>query len=91
MEEECVEATTSMSNHKRNAIENQRIILNQSRESPLRLRTKNDKSFLTPGKNLSVNPGLLEKLSRMVDNCIKMECGGCRKLIPTNFFYEHLM
>lgn len=26
----------------------------------------------------------------MIENCIKMECVGCRKLIPTHLFYEHL-
>jgi len=27
----------------------------------------------------------------MIDACVKMECLGCHKLIPTVQFYEHLI
>lgn len=27
----------------------------------------------------------------MIESCVKMECVGCRKLIPTHLFYDHLL
>jgi hypothetical protein len=46
-------------------------------------------TYLTPTKQQATPTE--DKLSRMIDNCVKMECGGCRKLIPTHLFYEHLI
>jgi predicted aldo/keto reductase-like oxidoreductase len=33
---------------------------------------------------------LFNRLKKMIDSAIKMECSGCHKLIPTTKFYEHL-
>lgn len=30
------------------------------------------------------------KLYKMIEHCLKMECAGCRKLIPTHLFFDHL-
>jgi len=32
----------------------------------------------------------IENIYKMIENCVKMECSGCRKLIPTHLFYDHL-
>ena len=37
------------------------------------------------------NKGNGEKYAKMIENCVKMECAGCRKLIPTQLFYDHLL
>ena len=67
--------------------------------SPLRNRNNNNNGldprksignvYLTPNK--SSHPNNYDKISKMVDNCVKMECAGCRKLIPTHLFYDHLI
>jgi hypothetical protein len=58
-----------------------------------------DVAYMTPGKsNRSMingnNPNSTQfidsKLYRMIECCVKMECAGCRKLIPTHLFYDHL-
>ena len=33
---------------------------------------------------------LFNRLKKMIDSAIKMECSGCHKLIPTTKFYEHI-
>ena len=42
-------------------------------------------SYVTPNKTKN------ESYVKMIENCVKMECAGCRKLIPTHLFFEHLM
>lgn len=44
---------------------------------------------MTPNKNSTPNNN--EKFQRMIDNCVKMECSNCRKLVPTHLFYDHLV
>ena len=34
---------------------------------------------------------LFNRLKRMIDATVKMECLGCHKLIPTIQFYDHLI
>ena len=34
---------------------------------------------------------LFSRLKTMIDATVKLECSGCRKLIPTCQFYEHLI
>jgi len=34
---------------------------------------------------------LFNRLKKMIDATIKMECAGCHKLIPTTQFYDHLI
>jgi hypothetical protein len=50
-------------------------------------RSLKDVAYLTPNKtsrsNLIQSQGLEIRLQKMIDNCVKMECVGCRKLIPT--------
>jgi len=41
----------------------------------------------TPGKISNTGGDIVY---RMLENCVKMECIGCRKLIPTHLFFEHL-
>ena len=63
-------------------------------------RSLKDVTYMTPNKSTrsminnvnALQTQLLEsKLLKMIENCIKMECAGCRKLIPTHLFYEHLI
>jgi hypothetical protein len=44
--------------------------------------------YLTPNKRS--HPNNIDQLSKMIENCVKMECSGCRKLIPTHLFYDHI-
>jgi hypothetical protein len=37
-----------------------------------------------------MHPNQGAKMQKMLENCVKMECIGCRKLIPTHLFYDHL-
>jgi hypothetical protein len=32
----------------------------------------------------------VENIYKMFENCVKVECAGCRKLIPTHLFYDHM-
>ncbi len=58
-------------------------------------------SYLTPNKSSSKSVNLtsqaahsvfaIENIYKMIENCVKMECSGCRKLIPTHLFYDHLV
>ena len=32
----------------------------------------------------------IENIYKMIENCVKMECTQCRKLIPTHLFYDHI-
>ena len=34
---------------------------------------------------------LFNRLKKMIDSTVKMECSGCHKLIPTIQFYDHLV
>ena len=34
---------------------------------------------------------LFDRLKKIVDATVKLECYGCHKLIPTTQFYEHLL
>lgn len=34
---------------------------------------------------------LFNRLKKMIDACVKMECLGCHQLVPTIMFYEHLI
>lgn len=54
-------------------------------------------SYLTPNKSSSKSMNhtshsvfAVENIYKMIENCVKMECVGCRKLIPTHLFYDHL-
>lgn len=61
-------------------------------------RSLKDVTYMTPNKsNRSIiikqnNSQMIQgKLYKMIENCVKMECNGCRKLIPTHLFYDHLI
>jgi hypothetical protein len=65
----------------------------------MRKSFKDVASYMTPNKtNRSINNlntqqaiSIIEnKVYKMIENCVKMECAGCRKLIPTHLFYEHI-
>ena len=50
-------------------------------------------SYLTPNKSSAKSQHsvfAVENIYKMIENCVKMECVGCRKLIPTHLFYDHL-
>ena len=34
---------------------------------------------------------LFNRLKKMIDATVRLECAGCQKLIPTIQFYEHLL
>jgi hypothetical protein len=34
---------------------------------------------------------LFGRLKKIIDACVKMQCSGCHKLIPTVQFWEHLL
>lgn len=64
-------------------------------------KSMKDGGYMTPNKtNRSMinpltqipnhNQSIDSKLYKMIENCVKMECAGCRKLIPTHLFYDHL-
>lgn len=93
MEEECVEATgikvTHSVNMNHRPIETGRQIKTHISPRDLSSVRQSRVVYMTPNK--SSTPHNLEKLSKMIDNCVKMECAGCRKLIPTQVFFEHLI
>lgn len=54
----------------------------------------NNGAGLYMGQNLEItfeDNQLFARLKKMVDACVKMECLGCHKLIPTVQFFEHLI
>lgn len=59
-------------------------------------RSMKEGAYLTPDKSSrsvviqNMSQVIESKLQKMIDNCVKMECIGCRKLIPTHLFYEHI-
>ena len=34
---------------------------------------------------------LFNRLKKIIDAAVKMECAGCHKLVPTTQFYDHLI
>jgi DNA-binding transcriptional regulator GbsR (MarR family) len=71
------------------------------RSSEIRRSFKDVASYLTPNKSSSKSMNhtsqqahsvfAVENIYKMIENCVKMECAGCRKLIPTHLFYDHLI
>jgi len=68
--------------------------------SPMQNEMRKSANYLTPGKSqrsmfaTNINSSQIiadTKLYKMIENCVKMECAGCRKLIPTHLFFDHLM
>eukprot|EP00347_Sterkiella_histriomuscorum_P020750 403336615 len=59
-------------------------------------RSLKDVTYLTPNKSnrshlINNHSQVMEtKFQKMIDSCVKMECIGCRKLIPTQLFYDHI-
>ena len=57
--------------------------------------------FLRQSQNSQIKNGAIEipyqdyllfnRLKKMIDACVKMECLGCHQLVPTIQFYEHLI
>lgn len=68
--------------------------------SEIKRSLKDVASYLTPNKSSSKSMNqtsqqahsvfAIENIYKMIENCVKMECAGCRKLIPTHLFYDHL-
>lgn len=68
-------------------------IRNQSRDGYYLTPNKSNRSMMMNTNNIPNSTQIMidAKLYKMIEYCVKMECAGCRKLIPTHLFYDHLM
>lgn len=81
-----------------NVVSESPLIGRGARGSDVKRSYREAASYLTPNKssarsiNHTSNKAVfaIENIYKMIENCVKMECAGCRKLIPTQLFYDHL-
>jgi hypothetical protein len=95
MDEECVDppSRVNVTNSvvlSAKPIESQRQIKTHISPRDLSSVRQSRVVYLTPNKSTTTNNNF-DKLAKMIDNCVKMECAGCRKLIPTHLFFDHLI